>query len=226
MTVGGRQTLGEAEVRRSAGAAAVRVPTFQSNKRVLSGRSPSAGVHAFHCVSGSACSAHQARTDGEAWAMYRYDERARGAPPMMGVRGGRQRQATLVDRLQLLLCCICALLPGGALLVSSQGAALSSVFRPLVDALHIPLTILIFLLHPVVLAIDGRQRQRMAIGAGSDPDQRRGDHRPWRTGGSASGRFRAALEAYQACLFLWRLLLWNGLVSAPYLDDHRVDLLV
>jgi hypothetical protein len=85
----------------------------------------------------------------------------------MGARRGGQRQATLVDRLHLLLCCVCALLPGGALLVSSQGAALSSVFRPLVDALHIPLTIMIFLLHPVALAIDGRQRQRMAIAAGS-----------------------------------------------------------
>ena len=100
------------------------------------------------------------------WAMYRDDERARGALPMMDVRGSKQQQATLVDRLQLLLCCICALLPGGALLVSGQGAALSSVFRPLVAALHIPLTIMIFLLHPVALAIDGKQRQRAAIGAG------------------------------------------------------------
>src|SRR5947209_1725358 len=85
------------------------------------------------------------------WAMYHDDERACGGPPMMGVRGGRQRRATLVDRLQLLLCCICALLPGGAFLVSGQGAALSSVFRPLVASLHIPLTIMIFLLHPVAL---------------------------------------------------------------------------
>lgn len=98
--------------------------------------------------------------------MYRYDEHARGVLPLTGSRGGRQRQATLVDRLQLLLCCICALLPGGALLVASQGAALSSDFRPFVDTLHIPLTIMIFLLHPVALAIDGRQCQRQGIGAG------------------------------------------------------------
>lgn len=91
--------------------------------------------------------------------MYRFNERARGT---------RARQATLVDRLQLLLCCVCALLPGGALLVSSQGATLSPVIRPLAGTLHIPLMILIFLLHPMALVIDGTQRRALAIGAQGD----------------------------------------------------------
>src|SRR6266496_2446541 len=98
--------------------------------------------------------------------MYRYDERAHTAPPLMGASGDRRQQSTLVDRLPLLLSCVCALLPGGAFLLLSQGAALMAVCRPLVNALFIPLTFLIFLLHPLVLAIDGRQRRRMAIGTG------------------------------------------------------------
>ena len=101
--------------------------------------------------------------------MYRYDERTHAAPIIGSARGDRQRQATLVDHLHLLLCCACALLPAGALALSSQGVALLDVIHPLVDALHVPLTVLIFLLHPVILVIDGRQRQR--IGSGDRRDR-------------------------------------------------------
>lgn len=49
-------------------------------------------------------------------------------------------------------------------MLGSQGAALLAVMHPLVDALHIPLEFLVFLLHPLVLVIDGRQRRRVGIG--------------------------------------------------------------
>ena len=117
--------------------------------------------------------------------MYRYDERTHAAPIIGSARGDRQRQATLVDHLHLLLCCACALLPAGALALSSQGVALLAVIHPLVDALHVPLTVLIFLLHPVILVIDGRQRQR--IGSGDRRDREVG------AGGEGAGLRREVL---------------------------------
>ena len=110
--------------------------------------------------------------------MYRYHEHTHAAPIFGRGRNDRQRQATLLDQVQLLLCCVCALVPAGMLALSSQGAALLVVIHPFVDAFHVPFTILIFLLHPVILALDGSQRQRVPISDRRELEGGRGGEEP------------------------------------------------